>query len=230
MTFDWDLRNVSFMVAEDNDFMRELLMEILRAVGVRKIVGASNGKQAIDRFAAVTPDVLLTDWLMSPIDGIALTKYVRTSRSSPNPFLPIIMVTGFTSPDSIIIARDAGVTELMAKPISATGLYHRICHVIAHPRPFVRAAGIFCGPDRRRRLSADYRGAERRQDIRIEAASNVGAPGAEVRSLQPGRADGRVLAMTVSGANDTSAALRRKGEMESADLRQRRPLKRVVGS
>jgi len=229
MTFGWDLRNVSFMVVEDNDFMRELLMEILRAVGVRKILGASNGKQAIDRFAAVTPDVLLTDWLMSPIDGIALTKYVRTSRSSPNPFLPIIMVTGFTSPDSIIIARDAGVTELMAKPISATGLYHRICHVIAHPRPFVRA-GIFCGADRRRRLSADYRGAERRQDILTEAASYAGAPGAEVRPPQPGHADGRVLAMTVSRANDTSAAWRRKGEMEPADLRQRRPLKRVVGS
>ncbi len=228
MTFGWDLRNVSFMVVEGNDFMRELLMEILRAVGVRKIVGASNGKQAIDRFAAVTPDVLLTDWLMSPIDGIALTKYVRTSDSSPNPFLPIIMVTGFTNPDSIIVARDAGVTELMAKPISATGLYHRICHVIAHPRPFVRT-GVFCGPDRRRRLSADYRGAERRQDILVEVASDVVASGAELRPLQPGHAAGRVLAMKGAGANDTGAAWRRKGEAEPADLRQRRPLKRVVG-
>jgi CheY-like chemotaxis protein len=225
MTFGWDLRNVSFMVVEDNDFMRELLMEILRAVGVRKIVGASNGKQAINRFAAVTPDVLLTDWLMSPVDGIALTKYVRTSGSSPNPFLPIIMVTGFTSPDSIIVARDAGVTELMAKPISATGLYHRICHVIAHPRPFVRAAN-FSGPDRRRRLSADYRGAERRQDILTDVASDVGA---SVRPLQSGHADGRVLPMTACGANDLSTAHRRDSEAESARPWPRQPLKRVVG-
>jgi CheY-like chemotaxis protein len=227
MTIGWDFRNISFMVVEDNDFMRELLVEILRALGARRIVGASNGKQAIDRFAAITPDILLTDWLMSPIDGIALTKYIRRNGSSPNPFLPVIMVTGYTSPEAIIAARDAGVTEFLAKPISATALYHRICHAIAYPRPFVRATS-FCGPDRRRHQSSHYRGADRRQVAAVDAAVDSPAPGMESRPHHPSPTGGQVLPMAASRVHPVETTWRRDGEAEPADRWQRPPRKRTA--
>ena len=63
--------------------------------------------------------------------------------------------------DEITVARDAGVTEFLAKPISAKGLYQRILNVVANPRPFIKTKTYF-GPDRRRNTSNAYIGPERR--------------------------------------------------------------------
>jgi CheY-like chemotaxis protein len=88
---------------------------------------------------------------MAPMDGLALTRFLRTSPASPDPFLPIIMITGFADRERVHAARDAGVTEFLVKPISAAALFSRIYSIIANPRPFVRIGGYF-GPDRRRRV------------------------------------------------------------------------------
>ncbi|MGY4503815.1 hypothetical protein ACVWYH_007772 [Bradyrhizobium sp. GM24.11] len=58
-------------------------------------------------------------------------------------------------------ARCAGVTEFLAKPISAKGLYQRILNVVASPRPFIKTKTYF-GPDRRRNTNSAYMGPERR--------------------------------------------------------------------
>ena len=69
-------------------------------------------------------------------------------------------------------ARDAGVNEFMAKPITARGVLERLALVIDHPRPFIRSDDYF-GPDRRRRHDPKYAGPWRR-------ASDAG----EVRSVE----------------------------------------------
>ena len=178
--------------------MRKLLVAILRAFGCRKVTEATNGREAIEIFPTVTPDVLISDWLMHPVDGLELTHFVRTSRVSPNPFLPIILVTGLTSPGSVFTARDSGVTEVLAKPVSAKALFQRIQRIVWQPRQFVRNSTFF-GPDRRRHESKTYRGADRRQvvDLAIGARSArsegqaVGwpGPGQAPGRAQPGRVD-----------------------------------------
>jgi len=62
----------------------------------------------------------------------------------------------------VVSARDAGITEFMAKPISAKALYQRILNVVANPRPFIKTKNYF-GPDRRRNVTANYVGPERRK-------------------------------------------------------------------
>ncbi|MDE0809430.1 MAG: response regulator, partial [Alphaproteobacteria bacterium] len=79
---------------------------------------------------------------------------------SPDSFQPIIMVTGHTEKARITEARDAGINELMAKPVSAKSLYRRLVSVIEHPRQFVRTKTYF-GPDRRRKVQP-FEGPNRR--------------------------------------------------------------------
>ena len=67
----------------------------------------------------------------------------------------------------VTVARDAGVTEFLAKPISAKGLYQRILNVVANPRPFIKTKTYF-GPDRRRNTSNAYIGPERRVGGEVE--------------------------------------------------------------
>jgi len=74
--------------------------------------------------------------------------------------VPIIMLTGHTEMHRVIEARDSGVHEFIAKPISAKGLYSRIKSIIDKPRQFVRV-GLYFGPDRRRR-QVDWKSGDRR--------------------------------------------------------------------
>jgi len=60
-------------------------------------------------------------------------------------------------------ARDAGVNEFIAKPVTSRNLFLRIAAVVERPRPFVRASTYF-GPDRRRQNDAFHVGPWRRQE------------------------------------------------------------------
>ena len=87
---------------------------------------------------------------------------VRTASDTPNPMLPVIMLSGHTEPKRVAEARDAGVTDFLSKPVSPKALYLRIEQVILRPRQFVRAKA-FEGPDRRRHRDDKYSGRRRRQ-------------------------------------------------------------------
>src|ERR1700728_1146393 len=67
----------------------------------------------------------------------------------------------------VIGARDAGVTEFLAKPISAKALYQRVFNVVANPRPFIKTKTYF-GPDRRRNVNLSYVGPERRKGAKMD--------------------------------------------------------------
>ena len=81
------------------------------------------------------------------------------------------MLTGHSEKRRVTVARDAGVTEFLAKPISAKGLYQRILNVVANPRPFIKTKTYF-GPDRRRNTSNAYIGPERRVGGEVEVLSS----------------------------------------------------------
>jgi len=96
------------------------------------------------------------------MDGIEFTKQVRTSDDSPNIYVPIVMLTGHTEISRVETARDAGVNEFLAKPVSAAKIYQRIKTILDNPRQYVRTPTYF-GPDRRRRQDPEYSGEDRRK-------------------------------------------------------------------
>ena len=88
---------------------------------------------------------------MPKMDGLALTKLIRTSPQSPDKTIPIIMMTGYGSPHKISAARDMGVTEFLVKPFSAVDISKRIMNIIKSPRDFI-ITPQYAGPDRRRKI------------------------------------------------------------------------------
>jgi CheY-like chemotaxis protein len=163
---------LKILVVDDNQHMRKLVVAILQAFGTTQIYEASNGVRALAVMRDENPDVVVLDWMMDEMNGIEFTKEVRTSSTSPNPYVPIIMLTGHTSADCVQQARDAGINEFLAKPVSVKAMLARLTAVIEYPRPFVRTANYF-GPCRRRRSRDDYTGPERRSEFEIvdQAAS-----------------------------------------------------------
>ncbi len=152
---------LKIMVVDDNVHMRKLVVTIVQAFGATQVVEAVDGDQAWKLMREANPDVIFLDWVMEGISGIEFAKQVRTSPQTSNPFVPIIMLTGYTRVDQVRQARDAGVNEFLAKPVSVRAILSRLISVIEHPRPFVRTKSYF-GPCRRRRGDDEYRGPERR--------------------------------------------------------------------
>lgn len=164
---DYNLERLNFLVVDDNKHMRALVKTILNALGVRNCAEAIDGADAFKELRHFPADLIICDWNMDPLDGLDFTRLVRTGKDSPNPFVPIIMLTGHTEMSRVIEARDAGVHEFLAKPISAKKLYSRIKVIIERPRPFVRTHSYF-GPDRRRKRTTPYKGPERRKHNLID--------------------------------------------------------------
>jgi CheY-like chemotaxis protein len=184
-----NIEKVRFLVVEDNRYMRTIIYQILRALGARHVVEADDGASAFKMLKTANADIIFTALMMAPLDGIEFTRMVRTASDSPNPYVPIIMVTAYTEAERVHQARDAGITEFVAKPISVTSLYIRIAEVIERPREFVRTQTYF-GPDRHRHDSSKHVGPERRGVAGDDGADEETPDGAAAPELDQAAAAG----------------------------------------
>ncbi len=153
---------IRILLVDDNHHMRVLLIEVLRAIGVRHVFEAGDGAEALQIMRAHAIDIVMTDLAMQPLDGIDFVRLVRNSPDSPNPMIPVVMITGHSTMKRVSEARDVGVTEFLSKPVTARGVIERISRVVEHPRPFVRSNDYF-GPDRRRHADPSFNGPYRRE-------------------------------------------------------------------
>lgn len=154
---------LNILVVDDNAAMRGLVRTVLTAFGCERIFEASTARQCLEILRVERIDVMILDWKMSPVDGLSLVKLLRNPDKSPAPYIPVIMLTAYAEPSKVREARDAGVTEFMAKPFAADALYRRLQVIVNRPRAFVRTTEFF-GPDRRRVAKSDYAGPKRRDD------------------------------------------------------------------
>jgi two-component system chemotaxis response regulator CheY len=161
MAYHFD--KVSILVVEDNQQMALMVKSILLTFGIGNVYIARNGQEGFDAFCKYNTDIVIADWMMKPVNGIEFTRIVRNEARSPNPFVPIILMTGFSEKKRVTEARDAGVTEFLVKPFVAKDLYKRIAQVIERPRQFVRCTDYF-GPDRRRKTDDMFSGPWQRVD------------------------------------------------------------------
>ncbi len=157
----YELEKLNVLLVEDNFSMRTLLRDVLSAFGVQSIVSVSDGGRAWQELREFPADIAIVDWNMRPVSGLQFVKRVRQGRDSPNPFLPVIMLTAYSERRRVMMGRDAGVTEFLTKPVTPKRLYDRISAIIEHNRGFVRSQSYF-GPDRRR-IDKAVVGTDRRQ-------------------------------------------------------------------
>ncbi len=163
----YDISSLSFLVIDDNSYMRSIVKTLLKGFGVQNISEASDAAEAFEEFQSTKTDVIIVDYALETLDGIEFVQLVRQANDSPNPYVPIIMLTAYSDRSRVEEARDAGITEFLCKPISAKDLYVRVLQIIERPRPFIRAKSYF-GPDRRRRTDTNYTGPERRKQNAAE--------------------------------------------------------------
>ncbi len=164
MAKTYNLSNLTILIIEDSQHMRQIIRTVLRGFGIHRIHDVADPAEAFEIFRTTQIDVIIVDYKLPTLDGIEFVQLVRGAKDSTNPYVPIIMLSAYTSKKIIIEARDSGITEFLGKPISAKNLYLCLISCVEKPRDFVRAPNYF-GPERRRQNSANYRGPERRKQI-----------------------------------------------------------------
>ena len=153
---------VQVLIVDDNEHMRQILHAMLRGLGCQNVREAREGGEALEALQGFPADLLIVDYRMSPMDGLTLTRRVRGPESNCRN-VPIMMLTGHAEASRVAEARDAGVNEFLAKPLSASVLVQRLNLLVSQERPFVETDAYY-GPCRRRRNDPYYKGPMRRAE------------------------------------------------------------------
>jgi CheY-like chemotaxis protein len=133
------LDGLDIVIAEDVGQLRVFYRSILEAFGARRIREAIDGSEAFALIGESVPDMLLTDYGMSPLDGVELTRLLRDEDRSPAPLLPVLMVTAYIGKERMRLARDAGVQEVLHKPVAPQSLVEHVARIRRNPVPNTKA-------------------------------------------------------------------------------------------
>ena len=107
--------SLRIMIVDDQASTRQFVQAILKAAG-HEVVAAENGKQALDMALDFHPQLIVTDWVMPEMDGIALCKSLRSTKAGQRIYL--IILTALEDEDHLVEAFEAGVDDYIVKPLN----------------------------------------------------------------------------------------------------------------
>ena len=130
-----DAATVRVLVVEDNDFIRELVVTMLREIGFRDIAQARDGHDALSQIETADPGLIICDISMQPMDGL---EFVETLRQHSWPHageVPVIFLTSHTEAPIVKRAFKLGVEAYVVKPVQKKQLEIRVMTTLARAQP-----------------------------------------------------------------------------------------------
>ena len=113
------------LLAEDNEINCEIVEYILMDAGAR-VVTATNGKAAVEAFRASPPetfDCILMDLMMPVMSGYEAARVIRSLDRADAKTVPIIALSANAFEEDIVLAKDAGMNEHLAKPVDIRKMF-----------------------------------------------------------------------------------------------------------
>jgi two-component system sensor histidine kinase/response regulator len=119
-----DLRGRRVLVVDDNDHARMVIHDLLQGMTFR-VVEVASGDAAIRAVQAAAPDqafeIVFVDWQMPGMDGLEVARRIRALKLPAPPHL--VMITAFGREEVLKQAQDAGIEDVLIKPLSASILF-----------------------------------------------------------------------------------------------------------
>jgi len=111
------------LVVDDNEANLDIAKMRLESQGY-EIVTAVDGEDALVQVREARPDLLLLDIMMPKLDGIEVTRRLKSDASLP--FIPIILVTAKADAKDVVAGLDAGGDDYLTKPFDHASLVARV--------------------------------------------------------------------------------------------------------
>ena len=123
-----DMSSSTVLVVDDDQELRDMLVRYLRAEGF-EVVDADDGEQALSRFDATDPDLVVLDVTLPRLDGFEVLRRLR-ARSE----VYVIMLTAKTEEVDRVVGLTLGADDYVTKPFSPRELVARIRAVLRRGR------------------------------------------------------------------------------------------------
>lgn len=124
--------HLTVLVVDDDEMIRQIIVQQLRVIGFQKFIEASNGTEAYKSVLdpLVKIDIIICDWEMPKTDGLTFLRAVRGHRNRAD--TPFIMVTSQQSQERMKItkAKQHNVDAYIVKPFRAETLRQKIFQVL----------------------------------------------------------------------------------------------------
>lgn len=103
--------SVKVLVVDDTEHVRNMLVEMLELDGFSVVGKADSGEMAIDLASKSDPDVVVMDYKMPQMDGLAAARTIKDER----PGQAIILYTAYMDPDLEAKAKQSGIALCVGK-------------------------------------------------------------------------------------------------------------------
>lgn len=130
--FKWNTTPV-ILIADDSMVNRKIMESLLQKCGC-SVKTAGDGKQAMQQFNSCSVDLIFMDVNMPGMDGLETTARIREfekQRNHPG-HIPIVALTGGIMPDEQLKCYEAGMDEIIAKPVSMENLNSVFKNKLSH--------------------------------------------------------------------------------------------------
>ena len=119
---------MKFLVVDDSPTMRRIVINALHSFGYNDVVEASDGQDALAILYTEKIDFVITDWNMPNMNGLELTKAIRSDAALGS--LPVLMVTTRGIKEDIVQALQAKVNNYIVKPFTPAVLKEKIQAIV----------------------------------------------------------------------------------------------------
>ena len=109
-------REYVILAVDDEPDALEVLRDMLTTLPDVRLIEVTNSFSAGAKLVEERPDLILLDFLMPELDGFEFTRFVRQDPRFKN--IPIIAVTGLKSPADMAKMKEAGVNDVLSKPVT----------------------------------------------------------------------------------------------------------------
>ena len=181
--------DIELLVIDPTPGSRDSVRSILHNQGFRKMQLGGSLEEMRAYLLENTPDLLISEIELGDGNACSVIAAVRHRKIGTNPFLPVIALTWEPTPDLVRGAVNAGVDDLITKPISTVQIVNRINALITARKPFV-VTSDYIGPDRRGK----------------EAERGTPIPRVEVPNVLRAKATGEKIADNLQTAIDATFA------------------------
>lgn len=110
----FDVQDLRVLVVDDSKMARNIIKRTITNLGLRMITEAQDGQEAIEIMQQQMFDLVITDYNMPSVDGLALTQFIR--HDSEQSHIPILMVSSESNSTHLNNVSQAGVNALCDKP------------------------------------------------------------------------------------------------------------------